>query len=69
MEYDKVFAVISAHFLTESLPSNWSDFEDEELEIWFTKYALDRYEYWDWQSVYSEIAEITDTVMELNNAA
>ena len=64
-DFEKTFAAISAHFLTQELPDNWQDFDDEYLEEWFTECALDRYEYRDWQSVYSEINAITETVMEL----
>jgi len=64
-DFEKTFAAISAHFLTQQLPDNWQDFDDEYLEEWFTECALDTYEYWDWQSVYSEINGITETVMEL----
>lgn len=63
--FEKTFAAISAHFLTQQLPDNWEDFDDDHLEEWFTECALDVYEYWDWQSVYSEINDITETVMEL----
>lgn len=64
-DYEKTFAAISGHFLTQQLPDNWQDFDDEYLEEWFTECALHAYEYWDWQSVYSEINQITETVMEL----
>jgi hypothetical protein len=64
-DFEKTFAAISGHFLTQQLPDNWQDFDDEYLEEWFTECALDTYEYWDWQSVYSEINGITETVMEL----
>ena len=64
-DFEKTFAAISAHFLTQQLPDNWQDFDDEYLEEWFTECAIDTYEYWDWQSVYSEINGITETVMEL----
>ena len=65
-DFEKTFAAISGHFLTQQLPDNWQDFDNEYLEEWFTECALDTYEYWDWQSVYSEINDITETVMELN---
>jgi hypothetical protein len=64
-EYEKLFAAISGHFLTQQLPDNWGDFEDEYLEEWFTECAVDTYEYWEWARVYEKIASITETVMEL----
>lgn len=64
---DKLFAAISGHFLTQQLPENWTDFDDDELEEWFTECAVHTYEYWDWQQVYAKIALITDTAMELDN--
>jgi len=63
--FAEVFATISGHFLTQELPKNWEDFEEEYLEEWFTECALDTYEYWDWRSVYDEINGITETVMKL----
>jgi hypothetical protein len=64
-KFEQVFAALSGHFLTQALPNNWQDFDDEYLEEWFTECALYTYEDWDWQSVYSEINQITETVMEL----
>ena len=63
-EYEKLFAAISAHFLTQQLPDNWGDFDDEYLEEWFVECAVHTYEYWDWAQVYAKIAAITETVME-----
>jgi len=63
-EYEKLFAAISAHFLTQQLPDNWGDFDDEYLEEWFVECAVHTYEYWDWDKVYAKIAAITETVME-----
>ena len=65
-DFEKTFAAISGHFLTQQLPDNWQDFDDEYLEEWFTECAVHTYEYWDWDKVYSKIAAITETVMELN---
>ena len=63
-EYEKLFAAISQHFLTQQLPDNWGDFNNEYLEEWFVECAVHTYEYWDWEKVYAKIAAITDTVME-----
>lgn len=64
-EYEKLFAAISGHFLTQPLPNNWQDIlSDEELEEWFVECAVHTYEYWDWAQVYGKIAAITETVME-----
>jgi len=67
-KYEQVFAALSAHFLTQALPNNWQDFDDEYLEEWFTECAVDTYEYWGWENVYKMISDLTDTVMELYNA-
>jgi len=64
-EYEKLFAAISAHFLTQQLPDNWGDFDDEYLEEWFVECAVHTYEYWDWAQVYAKIAAITETAMEV----
>jgi len=61
-EYDKLFAAISAHFLTQELPDNWRDFTHDEREVCFGECAVETYEYWDWEQVYAKIADITDTV-------
>lgn len=63
-KYNKLFAAISGHFLTQQLPDSWIDFDEEYLEEWFTECAVHTYEYWDWDKVYAKIAAITDTVME-----
>ena len=68
-KFEEGFATLSGHFLTQALPNNWQDFEDEYLEEWFTECALDTYEYWDWEQVYKMISDLTDTVMELYNAS
>ena len=65
--FQKTFAAISGHFLTQELPKNWNDImTDEELEEWFVECAVHTYEFWDWEKVYAKIAAITDTVMELH---
>jgi hypothetical protein len=63
-DYEKLFAAISGHFLTQQLPDNWGDFDEEYLEEWFVECALDVYEYWDWTKVFDQVKEITETVME-----
>lgn len=65
-EYEKLFAAISGHFLTQQLPDNWQDFDNEYLEEWFTECAVHTYEYWDWTRVYAKISAITETVLELH---
>ena len=64
-EYEKLFAAISGHFLTQQLPNNWGDFDDEYLEEWFVECGVHTYEYWEWTQVYAKIAAITETVLEL----
>ena len=68
-KYEEVFSTLSGHFLTQALPNNWQDFDDEYLEEWFTECALDTYEYWDWKQVYKMVGDLADTVMELYNAS
>ena len=63
--FERTFAAISGHFLTQQLPNNWQDFDNEYLEEWFTECAVHTYEYCDWEKVYAKIAAITMTVMEL----
>jgi len=64
-QYELVFRKISAHFLTQELPKGWVDWDDEYLEEWFVECQVDKHEYWDCESVYSEIDQITQTVLEL----
>jgi hypothetical protein len=64
-DFEKTFAAISGHFLTQQLPDNWNDFEDEYLEEWFVECAIHTYEFLDWDKVYAKIERITKTVMEL----
>ena len=63
-KYNKLFAAISGHFLTQELPDSWPDFDDQDLEEWFTECAVETYEYWDWTAVFDQVKEITETVME-----
>lgn len=65
-KFEKTFAAISGHFLTQPLPDNWQDFDKEYLEEWFVECAVHTYEYWDWEQVYAKIAAITETVLELD---
>jgi len=65
--FEQVFAKLSGHFLTQELPKNWQDFDDEYLEEWFVECAVDTYEYWDWEKVYKMISDLTYEVMELYN--
>ena len=63
--YEKIFAKVSGHFLTEELPDNWRDFDDEYLEEWFTECALDIHELWEWEEVYDRIDRIVVDIIEL----
>ena len=63
-ERNELFAAISGHYLTEQLPPQWAYYDDDRLEEWFTDYALELYEYWDWHDVYAQIDEVTHTVTE-----
>lgn len=63
--YEKIFAKVSGHFLTEELPDNWRDFDDEYLEEWFTECALDIHEFWEWDEVYDRIDRIVVDIIEL----
>lgn len=66
-DFEKTFAAISAHFLTQPLPTNWQVLmDDEDLEEWFVECAVHTYEYWGWEQVYAKIAAITETVLELH---
>ena len=63
--YEKIFAKVSGHFLTQELPDNWRDFDDEYLEEWFTECALDIHELWEWDEVYDRIDRIVVDIIEL----
>ena len=63
-ERNELFAAISGHYLTKQLPPQWAYYDDDRLEEWFKEYALELYEYWDWQDVYAQIEEVTHTVTE-----
>ena len=63
--YEKIFAKVSGHFLTQELPDNWRDFDDEYLEEWFTECALDIHELWEWEEVYDRIDRIVVDIIEL----
>ena len=63
--YEKIFAKVSGHFLTQELPDNWRDFDDEYLEEWFTECALDIHEFWEWEEVYDRIDRIVVDIIEL----
>ena len=63
--YEKLFAKVSGHFLTQELPDNWRDFDDEYLEEWFTECALDIHEFWEWEEVYDRIDRIVVDIIEL----
>ena len=63
--YEKIFAKVSGHFLTQELPDNWRNFDDEYLEEWFTECALDIHEFWEWDEVYDRIDRIVVDIIEL----
>jgi hypothetical protein len=63
--YQKLFSVISGHFLTQALPDNWIDLTEEELEEWFVECTLDIYEYLDWEKVYDMVDDLTKDIMEV----
>ena len=63
--YEKIFAKLSGHFLTQELPDNWRDFDEDYLEEWFTECALDTYQYWEWDEVYDMIDRIVFDLIKL----
>ena len=63
--YEKIFAKLSGHFLTQELPDNWRDFDEDYLEEWFTECVLDTYQYWEWDDVYDMIDRIVLDLIKL----
>lgn len=61
----KVFATMSGNFLTEQLPSDWADWDDDTLQQFFEDNVWQPFENWDWQDVYDLIVMCTHDVMKL----
>ncbi len=48
---DKLFVSMSAHFLTNELPVEAVDWEQEQIEEWIEENKWEPFEYWDNHSV------------------
>jgi hypothetical protein len=65
VNYGEVFAFMSGNFLTEHLPSEWVDWEEEKLQQFFEDNVWEPFEYHDWNDVYANIAICTRDVIAL----
>ena len=72
IDRDYVFHVMSGNFLTEHLPKDWAEWDDDKLQEFFEEHVWEPLEYWDWHDVYELIDICTRDVMHLieekNNA-
>jgi len=72
VDRDYVFHVMSGNFLTEHLPEDWAEWDDDKLQEFFEEHVWEPLEYWDWNDVYELIDICTRDVMHLieekNNA-
>ena len=64
-EWRKLFARISAHYLTERLPDNWHEMSDDALDKFFEEHAWEPFEYWDTDDVFDQIATVTNEVASI----
>ena len=64
--HHKHIARASSHFLCESLPDNWQEMSDDELDQFLTTYAWEPFEYWPtddvWELIDSLALEIQNIV-------
>ena len=65
VNYSKVFAIMSGNFLTEHLPFDWAEWEEEKLQQFFEDNVWEPFEYYDWNDVYENIDICTRDVIEL----
>ena len=65
INYSKIFAIMSGNFLTEHLPFDWAEWEEEKLQQFFEDNVWQPFEYYDWNDVYENIAICTRDVIEL----
>jgi len=48
---DKLFCSMSAHFLTEELPVDAIDWEEDKIDIWVDEHVWEPFEFWDSKDV------------------
>ena len=59
---DRDFEWASNFYLYESLPTNWSDMEEEELFTLIQSIAWQPFEYWEGEDIYNEIEKLSSSV-------
>ena len=65
IDRDEIFARMSGHYLTRFLPSEWVDWDDDQVEEFFIEHAWEPLENWPVNEVFSQISSVTDDVIRL----
>ena len=56
----------SGEVLTEYLPEDWQDWEDEKLNEWVEKHAWEPYEWWTAEQLWDQIVSVSYIMLEIH---
>ena len=66
MTYEKSVSIMSGNFLTEEIPSNWQDMEEDDLNEFILDHVSAPYENWDIEDIWTLIEQVGSAAFGLH---
>ena len=66
MTYEKAVSIMSGNFLTEEIPSNWQDMEEDDLDKFILDHVSAPYENWDIEDIWTLIEQVGSAAFGLH---
>jgi len=67
MTYEKSVSIMSGNFLTEEIPSNWQDMEEDDLNEFILDHVSAPYENWDIEDIWTLIEQVGSAAFGLRD--
>jgi len=66
MTYEKSVSIMSGNFLTEEIPLNWQDMEEDDLNEFILDHVSAPYENWDIEDIWTLIEQVGSAAFGLH---
>ena len=66
MTYEKSVSIMSGNFLTEEIPLNWQDMEEDDLNEFILDHVSAPYENWDSEDIWTLIEQVGSAAFGLH---
>ena len=67
MTYEKSVSIMSGNFLTEEIPLNWQDMEEDDLNEFILEHVSSPYENWDIEDIWTLIEQVGSAAFGLRD--